>query len=364
MKKLASLVMTLALILGMVGTALAAQSPNTVNKIGIVKGFTETSVTLGIDGKNYTYTIDKTTKVLLNDVVSTIKDAANKGVKAKIKLSGNKLVEINFNEIGEQQQGALEITATYPREMTTDTNTDVTFANSDKKEIGEEEDNVFGYLDSKTVTIGAVSVVPGTLKVVLNGKELKVIEGSAKFDAAVAGDEVQMVTDETDKSRTNLSFEAPITDNTTAIQEDIEKILSVSYKKKIYSITTSEIFKYCVDEDVYSEINGKEATLPKVLNRSTYAYIVMNPNGSIIYINSFYKDLQCTVDKIESGKITISVNAKGRTPFTDTLIVSPAVTVIDEKGNEMALGDLTASDTIMLNVDPYDNYRVISITRK
>lgn len=365
MKKLIAFVITTIMVLGIAYSAIAA-TPAVVSKTGIVKGFTETSVTLGLSGVNTTYKIEKDTKVTLSSIPTPIMDAAHKGAKANIKLSGTKLLEIDFGEIGEQQQGAMELNTTYTRSMTSDTNTDVTFANSKKEEIGEEEDNVFGYDPSERnkVTIGSVAIIPETLKVVLNGKELKVVKEDGKLDPATKGDEVQIIKDAEDNDRLYLQFETDLTEDATLGQEDIEKILSVTYKKKIFKITTAEIFKYCVDEDVYVEVNGKESTLPKALNRSNYAYLVLSPLGNIIYIDSFYKDLQCTVKSISGDTLNISVNAKGRTPFTDSLKISPAVTVQAEKGDSLSLSDIKTDDTILVTVDPYEDYKVVDIIKK
>lgn len=365
MKKVISFIISTIMILAMAYSAIAA-APAVVSKTGIVKGFTEASVTLGIDGVNTIYKIEKDTKVTLSTIPTPIMEAAKKGVKANIKLSGTKLLEIDFGEIGEQQQGAMELTTTYTRVMTSDTNTEVTFANSKKEEAGEEEDNVFGYDPSERnkVTIGSVAVIPETLKVVLNGKELKVVKEDGKLDSTTKGDEVQIVKDSDDNDRLYLQFEVDLTEDATLVQEDIEKILTVTYKKKIFKITTNEIFKYCVDENVYVEVNGKESTLPKALNRSTYAYLVLSPLGNIIYIDSFYKDLQCTVKSISGDTLNISVAAKGRTPFTDTLKISEALTVQAEKGDALSLSDIKAGDTILVTVDPYENYKVIDIIKK
>jgi hypothetical protein len=203
-----------------------------------------------------------------------------------------------------------------------------------------------------------------TLKVVLNGKELKVVKEDGKLDPATKGDEVQIVKDPDDNDILYLQFEADLTEDATLGQTDIEKILQVTYKKKIFKLTTAEIFKYCVDEDVYVEVNGKESTLPKALNRSSYAYLVLSPLGNIIYIDSFYKDLECSVKSISGGTLNISVAAKGRTPFTDTLKISEAVTVQAEKGDALAVSDIKAGDTILVTVDPYESYKVISIIKK
>ncbi len=365
MKKVISFVIATIMILGMAYSAIAA-TPAAVTKTGIVKGFTEAAVTLGIGGVNITYKIEKNTKITLSTIPTPIMEAAKKGAKANITLSGTKLIAIDFGEIGEQQQGAMELTTTYTRSMTSDTNTDVTFKNSTKEEIGEEEDSVFGYDPSERnkVTIGSVAIIPETLKVVLNGKELKVVKEDGKLDPTTKGDEVQIIKDPDDNNRLYLQFEADLTEDATLGQEDIEKILSVTYKKKIFKLTTAEIFKYSVDEDVYVEVNGKESTLPKALNRSSYAYLVLSPLGNIIYIDSFYKDLESSVKSISGDTLNIGVAAKGRTPFTDTLKISEAVTVQAEKGDALEMSDIKAGDTILVTVDPYEDYKVISIIKK
>lgn len=365
MKKVISFIVTTVMVLGLAYSAIAA-APAVTSKTGIVKGFTGTSVTLGVDGVNSTYKIEKDTKVTLSGTPATIMEAAKKGVKANIKLSGTKLLEIDFGEIGEQNQGVVELTTTYTREMSSDTNTEVTFANSKKEEVGEEEDTVFAYDPTvrNSVSIGSVQIIPEALKVVLNGKELKVVKEDGTFDAAVKGDEVQIFIDHEDSDEVYLKFENDLTDDAALTQEDIEKILSVTYKKKIFKITTSEILKYCVDEDVYVEVNGKESTLPKALNRCTYSYLTLSPLGNIIYLDAFYKDMECTVKSISGYTLNISVNAKGKTPFTDSLKISSVVNVSTAKGDALSISDIKANDTILVSVDPYEGYKVISIIKK
>lgn len=336
------------------------------NKQGILKNYSSGSVVIGVDGKNLTLTIDKATKFTQKGIPTTLEEGAHKGIKVSYRANGSKLLEMDFGEIGEQQQGVMELNTVYTRSMTSDTNTNVSFANSKKEEIGEEEDTVYGYDPSERskVTIGSVSVIFDTLKVTLNGKELKVVNSDGKLDPATKGDEVQLVVDPDDADRLYLQFENELTEDATKTQEDIEKILSISYKKKLFKLTTSEIFKYSVDEDVYVEINGKENTLQKALNRSNYAYLILSPNNTIIYIDSFYKDLECSIKSVNGTSLVIGVTAKGKTPFTDTLVISPALTVTAASGEALNLSDIKSGDTVLVTVDPYESYKVTNIIKK
>lgn len=363
MKKLLVLLLTLTLVLGMNIPAYAAGENL---QQGITKDFSETSITIIVDGKDTAYTISKATVVLLNDLPSTLTDAAYKGTKVTFKASGNAVTELNFAEIGEQHQGLMNVAVTYPREMMTDTSTELYYnkkitAQATKEEAGEESDNSFAFRDNKTVDLGAVELIPNSLKVSVDGKELKVIyDEKTEFENTVVGDEVKISYDTEDENQVVLNFEKEFTADTAATQADAEKIIKVDYKKKIFKVYIEELYKFILDEDVYVELNGIETTLVKAMNRATYAYYVLNPQGRIIYINSFYQELECAIDSINGDTISISVNSDARTPFKDTLKLSPSLSI---NGGSLSVNDLKAGDIIKLTVDPYSGYQVTSIAK-
>lgn len=361
LKKSLSLLIVMALVLCCIVPVSAEAEP----AVGIVKDFSDKSITIAADGKNLTCSIDSGTKILLSDLPSTLSEAAYKGVSVKFKISDGKATELNFAEIGDQHQGYMNMAIIYPREMVTDTNTDLYYSpatsKASKTETGEENDTQFSLRDLKTADLGSVDLVKDSLKVVLNGREIKVLyDEKEEFDKSADNDELKISFDTENENEVLLNFEKEISDKNSLTPEEIAQILKISYRKKMYKLSVTELYTMGVDENVHVELNGKEISLPKAINRSNYAYYVLNPQGRIIYINSFYQDLACTITGIKSDSITISVDSPDITPFTDTLSLSPAVSI---NGGSLAVTDLKVNDAVKLTVDPYDGYRVTNIVK-
>lgn len=357
MKKTLSFLIIAALVLCTMIPVAAAAGPAE----GVVKDFSGNSITIAADGKIFTYSIDSSTKILLNSAPSSLSVAAYKGVTVQFKASGQKATELNFADIGDQHQGYMNMAVIYPREMITDTNTDLYYSpktsTASKTEIGVEDETIYTVRDSKTIDLGSIDIIKDSLKVVLNSKELKVLyDEAAQFDKSADNDEVKISYDTENENELLLNFEKEINEKA----EEIEKILKINYRKKIYKISVTELYNFNLDENVHIELNGIETSLPKAMNRSNYAYYVLNLEGKIIYINSFYQDLECVIDSIQDNKISISVNTSGKTPFKDTLALSPSVSI---NGGALTIKDLKVKDAIKLTVDPYDAYRVTSIVK-
>lgn len=356
LKKHLALLLALVLVLGLAVPAYAAATPA---KVGIVKTFTDKTITIGVDGKVATYSYDAKTKVLLNDSAAKFADAVNKGTTVKFKVSGKKATELNFTEIGDQYKGTFtvangEVAITLTREMTTDTNNDYSSSKTStatKEEIGKETDTAFVVRDDKTVDIGAVALVDNSLKVVDGDKELKVLtDAKAEFDKTVEGDEVKITIDTEDENQVVLNFEK-------AYKADG---LKVSYEKKIYKVVIADNFKFPLDKNAVIDVNGKEVKLQTAINNSTYAYFILSPDNKIIYMNSFYQNLSCKVDAIKGNTISISAAPEGKAAFKDTLTLSSALSI---NGGALTLKDLKAGDNIELTVDPFGAFQVVSITK-
>lgn len=383
MKKFLSVLVTTALVMSLTSNVFGAQKPAkaavkaghkaqaiAVQKgTGVVKAFSDSSVTLGVAGKNSTFKLDKSTKITLGGEVATLDQAGNKGVKAAFVTAKGKLISIDFSNIGDQGQGTIGTTSTYVRTVDTDSSlpaaANTATSTGVKTENGKVTDTLFAYGEdgNDVVALGTFDVIPGSLKVVLNGTELKVIDATAKFDPSVVGDEVQLYNDPDDQNMAKLKFEKPLLTSDTATNDDAQKILSVTYDKKMYKITTTDVLPVNVDESVYSELNGKEVSLATALNRGTFAYYILSPNATIIYVNAFYKSLACTVDNVKGNLVTFSVKIKGKTPFTDTLKVTDITNIHDVKGAPIKLSDIKAKDSITISVDPDNGYSVIDITK-
>lgn len=362
MKKLISLLTITVLIMGMVITVHGAAAVNT----GIIKDFSEKSITLNVSGKDVTYSIDESTKVYKNDELVNILDAARKGLKVEFKNSGNKATEIKIPNFGFENSGTLAFNLIDIRENMTDsseksgeTKNDMRETRVKFEEAGDEESGRIAYWgELNKVVLGNITIVPGTLKVTLHGKELKIIDGKAEFDAAAAGDEVKLATQEDDPTCWELIFEKDLSEEKSITQEQIQEFLSVTYKVKLYKQTTTDIYNFPISENVVVELNGKPATLIKALNWSTYSYITTNTDGEIVYIDAIYNDFNCVVDSVKDNKVNVSVVRNGKTALSDTLELSPGVTVYAADGSVIDIGVLKAKDEIKLSVNPFDAYKV------
>lgn len=409
MKKLLSLLLVLVMTLGLTLTASAAKKApkvTEVEKTGVLKDFNDKSILVNEAGKSVGYSYDGTTKVYQLGNLVELMDVAKKGLKLtyKVKHVDGKatsiLTYIDVSAPGLEGEGfitmpvssiALDLmkltSGAYVgfnvclnniRENITDSSkakpTDLKAENAiktdaagninmtivDVKEISPEQDNAYQYGDTKNINLGDISVDKDSLVVTVNGKNLKVIDGTAAFDTKDPADEVKLVLDGTFYA---LEFEAAIAEKDPATQEELDKILSISYTKKIYKVITSEMTAYRVNDDVYAELNGKEATLAKALNRGNYTFILTNTDGELIYINAFYKNLECEVVSKSGNKLTVKVSKPGMTPYNETLEISSDVLYTNAQDEEISASSINTGDKIVLSTDPEQAYKVVKIVK-
>jgi Fe-S cluster assembly iron-binding protein IscA len=371
LKKVVSLFMIVALLLSL-AIPVAAQG----EKQGVIKSFTAKSITLGVDGKNYTYTIDSKTEVKKIDQNVDLMDAAKKGIKVAFKNSGNKLTYINIPNTGAEMQGVAKIAVSDVRINPTDsalaaesttsvvdgvtgevTQTTVTKV----KKLAMVDCDEYVYDDQKNLTLGDIVIDPASLKVALNGKSLKVItDGKTDFDPSVVGDEVKLVAT---KTMYTMVFEGDITANKDAVQADIEKLLKVSYKKQNYEISTTETNFLTVEKEALVELNGKEVPLNKAMDMSNYWFITTNPEGNAIHINSFYREVKAVFTGLSKTQLTVNILKDGKVVGSDTLTPSAGLTVLAADGKEISLKDLKVNDKLTLTTEPADGYKVTFIQK-
>jgi hypothetical protein len=384
-KKAVSLLFAMIFVFGMIfGTsALSAPKPTEKSGTGIVKTFTDKSLTVVENGKVNTYTITNATKVIQQYNPASFTDVIKKGLLVTFKASGNVITYIDIPVMGSENQGDLKIKAVDINVANTDSNiavppVNITSArNQTRKESGEEEATGFCYGndgnmnmytgEADSVSLGAYEIIPGSVKATLDGKELKVIEGTAEFDKKAVDDEAKLVLDAENGNIWKLKFEKNLYEDETKYSiEDLESRLQVSYKKKLFDITTYEITDFPFSEAVIVELNGKEVPLVRALNRSTYSLFTTNTDGEVVYVNSYYRNLQCRIDSIKGNVITISKMSNPEDPnsrvlWSDTLTISPNVLVLDPNSAPIEVTSLKTKDIIKLTVDPYDGYKVSEI---
>lgn len=362
MKKVVSLFIMAVLIMEMVISVNAAPKVNT----GVLKNFSEKFITLSVNGKEVTYTIDANTKVYKNDELVNIMEVARKGMTVEFKFSGKKATEIKVPNYGFENSGVLSFNLIDRRENTTDSSQKSRESKNDMKEtrvtfeeIGEEESNRIAYWgELNKIVLGNITLVPDTLKVVLNGSALKVIDAKAEFDSKVVGDEVKLVTQADDPTALELLFEKNFSEDTGITQEKIQEFLSVTYKVKLYKQITTDIYNFPISENVVVDLNGKPSTLIKALNWSTSSYITTNTDGEVIYIDAVFDNFKGIVDSVKNGKISVSAVRNNKVVFTDTLELSQGVTVYATDGSVIDISALKAKDEIKLSVNPFDAYKV------
>lgn len=407
MKKLLSLLLVLVTTLGLAMTAYAAKKPavvTEVQKTGILKNFNDKSILVNEDGKSIGYSIDEATKVYQLGNQVELMDVAKKGSRITYKIkyldgkATNILTYIDVAAPGLEGEGyvtmpvsgiALDLmkltkganvvfnvclnnirtnitdsSLAVPTDLKaenaikTDAAGNIVMTIADVEELTEEADTAYQYEDTQHINLGDINIIKDSLEVTVNGNKLKVIEGD--FNGGNPADEVKLVLDKTFYS---LEFEAPIAEKEPDTQEELDKILSISYKKKIYQITTSEMTAYRVNEDIYAELNGKEVTLAKALNSGNYAFVLTNTDGELIYLNSFYKGQECEVASKAGSKITIKVSKPGMTPYTEVLEMSPDVLVKNAQDEEISASSLNAGDQIFITTDPELGYKVVEIVK-
>ncbi|CCC58083.1 hypothetical protein [Caloramator australicus] len=221
-------------------------------------------------------------------------------------------------------------------------------------DLNPELETQFQFVDSKKLRLGSITVIPGTLKVKVEGKEYKLIDEKEEF---TADDQYKMVVS---KGVTDLVFKA---DLPAKNQSEAETKVEVSYNKKVYEIKTAEINSFPIHEDVYVELNGKETSLAKALYRGTYFYTLANDNGEIVYINAFYKDAEAVVRSIKGNIMEVTLIKYGKAAFVDTVIIEDWANISDSTGDVLNLNDLRAGDKIKFSVDPDSGYKVVDIIK-
>jgi hypothetical protein len=388
MKKILSLLLVLALSIGMTTIAFAAKAPTPteVSKTGVLKAFTATTITVLEEGKTISYTLEKGTKVESQGAPADLMETAKKGLKVqyKVQLSKGKptstITYLDIPSVGNEYVGLVSLGVTDTRTTIADSNAfspSTSTYNSitglidgiyySSQENPAETEGVYVFDKPNQVSLGFINLVKESVKITLNGKDIKVIDEKANFDAATVGDEAKLIgtpgktTTGVPGINYTIVFEAPITDKTSLTQEEADQILKVIFQKKPYTLTEMDLYSSQINEDVYSELNGKEVPLAKAMYRGNCAIVRSNAALEIIYVGAYYSDLKCKIVSINGNNITIDVLKNDTVAFRDTLVLSSTLEVFDKNGVESSKSALSANDLIKLTVDPYENYNVTLI---
>lgn len=369
MKKVLPIVLSLVLAVGNVSFAAAA--PTTMaapaEKQAIVLKYTDTSVTVLENGKEVTYKLDAKTHVTTAGGEGTYADLIKKGLTVTFASKSGLLSHIEIPGIGIQTQGVVSTKAVVSelgymldntlvvvdtRVNTTDsnlplTNTATTIFTS--KAMGEEADDSFvNGADEKTLDIGDVDLVAGSLTVTAGTTTFKVLE-TGDFSAATVGDEVKITKT---KTFTSLVFEAPLTAEQKAA-------LKISYKKVMKEITAAETTVMPISNNVVIELNGKAA--PFVLE-GTSAFVTTDLAGNAIYIDSFYKNQTVKYLGAKGSKAVLGIMKDGVQIATDLVEVSKDATVLNAAGVEIDFRTIKSGTMVTLTTDPDSGYKIVELT--
>lgn len=364
MKKLSAFLIVLVLVFGTM-LSVAAQGENSGS--GIILGFTDTSVDLKVGGKLVNYKISPVAKVIQNDMEANFADIAKKGLKIGFKENAGLITYMDIPSSGIEsigiidkvasQNGQLMLAIKEVRENTTDSSLVAT--SKDAVKIGEEDDDAYQYKSLSVVNLGDITIVPNTMKVKVDGKELKVLEKGEAFTSAAIGDEVKLMLNKTFYS---LEFEKAFSDAVTDA-EQLAKVLTISFKKAMYKLTTTELNSYPVSEEVVTELNGKLTSFVDTLAKSREAEVRTNADGEIVYIGGYYKNFVAQVLSIDNNVMNIYVRKNGKVILTEAIEISGAANFISPSGGVIEAKDIYKDCFVEITVDPYDSYRVINVQR-
>lgn len=354
MKRVLSIVLTLLLIVGGMGFAATSAA---MTKSGMVKDFTETSVTVLENGKAVTYKVHDHTMVTSGGMETDFASAINKGIVITYKAANGMLVSADIPSYGLQTQGEIMaiptvsqygfLTSFNLQSVDTRVNTTDSFTipkdNASTKftavVVGEEADEggLTRGADGLTFTFPEAEIVAKSVVVTYDGKAM-----ATPADYTVKKEDGKVGT---------ITF-------TKAIAEaDVDKLV-VKYNKVIREVTAKETSRFPFAKDLLIELNGKE--MPMVVD-GVNAFVNTNLAGEVAYINSYYKNQPMIFYGMQGTRMVVGL-LKGETVvMVDRLTVNPEATIFNAAGDEVKLSALKGNTKILLTTDPDYGYQVVSV---
>lgn len=355
MRKIASLLMVLILMIALLSVGCTSNAIQT----GIIKSFDDKKITISSDDKVSTFNISEASKITQQGNPVNYNEAMRKGIKVDYKLSGKDILQMDLSQVGEETAGNIEFSVVSSRAMFSESPTPPK-ANDGEivniKEIGEEEDSSYGVYKG-TVELGEIALVPGTLEVTFGGKSLKVLEGAVEYNKSIPDDEVKVIDD---SGFIMLEFEK--TPQEYYIDE-FQKTLELKYKKKQFEVVTTEVSNLSFNENVTTTLNGVEVPFLKAMNRGNYFYTVSNIDGEVVFLDAFYKELECTVNSVNEEKLGITVLRNGKEIFKDEINIVKDTVITDSNNKLLKLDGIKVADKLKISVAPEKSYKVISIMK-
>ncbi len=374
MKLKVSLLVAILLIAGAVSAF--AMGGKEVSIEGTLTGLDETSMTvtyLDAKGKEKvaTFQIGPETAVKRVDQPSDWLMVARKGLTVQVSAKGKSALAVTVPFYGLETQGRGIRTADPAvigvedvRVNRTDSSLVAASEAKDKEgrivskvsfvEVAPVEDDAWSLSNSKTVMLGNLHILPGTMKVSLDGKPMTVIDsvdGAGAF-AAEAGSSVLL---DLSKGIYTLKFDVDVGANFA----EADKRLKLSFKKKMYDQTTVETTYLKVAPLACIELNGKKATLAEAIDRANFWQVRANPAGDIIHIDAYLVGMEGVVKSASATRLVATVGGADM-----TLAVSPGVFFATKAGGPAELAAFKAGTPVLITNEPADEYRVIYVSLK
>lgn len=370
MRKVLPIVLTLVLAVGNAGFAATAPTATKAvamaSKTAVVQNYTENTVTVKEAGKPVTYAVNASTHVTSAGAEATFADVVKKGLVVTYSAKAGVLTHIEIPGVGIETQGTIttsaeisaagymvkyNLNAVDVRVNTSDSNiipADTATTKFKAVVIGEEADDTFvDGANAKTIDIGDLDIVAGSLKVTSGSKTWKVLE-TGDFNAGVVGDEVKITKT---KTFTSLVFEADLTKEERAG-------LKVNFKKVMREITAAETTVMPVSPDVVVEFNGK--TIPAIIEGSS-AFVTTDLAGKVIYVDGFYKGQLVKFLGAVGNKAVVSILQDGKVVMTDMIEVAADATVLAADGSEIDFHSIKSGSLVKLSSDPETGYKVVEM---
>ncbi len=372
-----SRLLSIVAILALVGTALTfAGETKGETQTGTLIAFSGNSLTIAtVDAKgkakDFTFTLDAATVVKRGDQDMDWLAAARKGLKAVVTYAGKKALSVQLPFYGLETQGYPVPTETpsvvgvkdVRVNKTDSSNAKASEVKDDKGrikskvelvELEPETDDAWALADSKTIMLGNIFVLPDSVKLTVKGVELKVLpstDGKGSF-AEPAGSSALL---DLTKGVYTLKFDQEL----GADREAAEKIVQLSFKKKMFRETSTEITYLPVDEAACIEVNGTRASLAEAMNEANYWLVRCNPEGAIIHIDAYFNAMPAVLKSASAKKLSLAFGKK-----TVTLAMSPGVTITQASGAPATVKDLKAGASVIISTEPAEAYNIVLVSLK
>jgi hypothetical protein len=359
-------------------TAFAAAPDGTVS--GILTGFDGASLVVAVEGAkgkvaSYAYKLAPDALVKRLDQKVAWLDAARKGLAVTLTAKAGTASAVDLPAYGLEARGVGFATEDPTILGVTDLRVNLTdsalaapaeikdaagrvVSKTTVKEVEPADDEVWARADAKKLNLGNVVVVEGSVKVSLNGKELKVIyaaDGAGKFE----GDPGSSCIVDNTKKYVTIQFDVEI----GADYDAANAAVKASWKKKMFEQSVAETIYKKIDPKAVFEFQGKSATLETVLRDANYMLIRCSVSDAIIHVDSYLVAREVLVSSASAKELKVQYPSAAKKPDAGTIGLSSGVTLADAKGGPVDPKALKGK-TVLVTTEPADGYRAILVALK